>query len=197
MLELLKLKIPIKDSEFDEIYPPDVRKLSPRHFTPFHVSEKVSEWLNEYEKPLNLVDLGCGVGKFCFTIGALTNHNITGIDFRKNYIQLCNRLNGRFRYLNVKFIEQNILDLEFSNYNAFYFFNSFLEQVDDTAMLDERYERSPKIYLLYQRHLRNQLTLMPKGTIVVTYHAYDSQIPSNYVVMQSTFDGLLKLWKRK
>src|SRR6202007_1402371 len=103
------------------------------HFTSFGVSEKVAEWLNQYQDQLNIVDLGCGVGKFCFVINALTKHKITGIDFRKNYIQLCDKISFKYRLTNLKFIHKNIIDLDFKEYNAFYFFNSFLEQIDETA----------------------------------------------------------------
>lgn len=196
-LEALKLKIPLKDDEFDQIYQADIRKLSERHFTPLKVSEKIAQWLNEYKEQLNIIDLGCGVGKFCFAVSSFTKHKVTGIDFRENYINLCKRINTRYKFHNLNFIHKNIIELDLKEYNVFYFFNSFLEQIDETAKMDDHFETSEMLYSIYETHLRNQLFLMPVGTIVITYHVFSNQVPSNYVIMKTDFEGILKMWVKR
>jgi SAM-dependent methyltransferase len=196
MREVLKLEIPLKDEDFDKIYPPDIRRLSKRHFTPVNVARKAAEWLNEFEEKKKLLDVGCGVGKFCFVAGSLTNHAITGIDYRENYIYLCKSLCERYGIKNLDFIQQNILDVNFKDYDTFYFFNSFLEQIDETAHLDEEYETSFFLYNIYVTHLRKQFFAMPAGTNIITYHVLNDQIPANYSLVKSDFDGLLKMWNK-
>lgn len=196
MLDSLPLRIPVRDKEFDEIYPPEIRKLSERHFTSFKVSQKISKWLNEYREPLEIVDLGCGVGKFCFAMSSLTKHKVTGVDFRKNYIDLCNRISFRYGFKNLSFMHKDIMELDFSHFNVFYFFNSFLEQLDKTARLDEQFETSPMIYTIYRTQLKSQLFKMPSGTIFITYHLMSNQVPENYSLVKTDFDGLLKMWIR-
>jgi SAM-dependent methyltransferase len=197
MLQALKLKIPLKDEEFDRIYQSDIRRLSARHFTPFKVSYRISEWLNEYKEPLNVIDLGCGVGKFCFVASSFTKHKITGIDFRGKYIDLCNRINSKYSFPNLRFIHKNIIDLDFKEFNVFYFFNSFLEQIDKTAKIDDMYETSPMLYSIYETDLRNQLFLMPVGTIVITYHVFSKQVPGNFQIVKTDFDNALIMWMKK
>jgi len=196
MPEITKINIPLKDDEFDKIYPSDIRLLSQRHFTPIEVAKKAAVWLNDFEEPRKILDVGCGVGKFCFVAGSLTQHNFTGVDYREKYIHLCKRINKNFGLKNINFLHQNILDVNFKDFNAFYFFNSFLEQIDETAKLDQDYETSPLLYNIYENHLRNQFLSMPAGTAIITYHALSTQIPQNYQLVKSCFGGLLKLWNK-
>jgi predicted RNA methylase len=194
MLEVLKLKIGLKDEEFDSVYPEEIRKLSYRHFTPFEVARKVSAWLNDHKEPLNLIDLGSGVGKFCLVAAAFTHHKITGVDFRKNYIELCNKLNSRLQLKNLSFIHKDITTLNFRDYNAFYFYNSFLEQLDPTAKMDDRFETSQIVYSVYTTHLKNQLAAMPAGTVLITYYVVWDQVPFSYELVKQEYDGALKMW---
>jgi SAM-dependent methyltransferase len=197
MLEALKLKIPLKDQEFDSIYPSKIKKLSERHFTPFNVAKVVSEWLNEYKESKNVLDLGCGVGKFCFIVGSLTQHQVYGVDYREEYIHLCERLNAKYGFKNVHFLNKNITEMDFRKYNVFYFFNSFLEQIDYTAKFDTLYERSSLIYGIYETFLRNELSKLPAGTLVITYYTHSDQIPKGYEVIKYAYDSKLLMWIKR
>jgi len=194
MLEALRLNISIKDDEFDSIYNPELRKLSKRHFTPYRVAKKVADWLSIYPEQLNVIDLGCGVGKFCFIIKQLTKHKVTGVDFRRNYIELCKRIRDKHKISDLKFIHKNIMETDLREYNVLYFFNSFLEQIDVTARLDNNIETSPLLHLEYEKGLKRKLEEMPLNTIVITYHVFSDQIPTGYRIVRTEFDGTLKMW---
>ena len=196
MSEILNLKIPLTDDEFDAVLPIHIRKLSNRHFTNLEVSREVSQRLNEY-KDLNLLDLGCGIGKFCVVVASITKHNITGIDFRHDYILIAKRFKDKYNLKNLNFINQNILKVNFKTFNAFYLFNPFLEQIDNTARMDDDYETSPLLYSIYENHVRQELQKMPAGTIVITYYVNPQQMPFNYEISQTSFDGFLKIWTKK
>jgi hypothetical protein len=68
--ECLKLNIPIKDKDFDGIYPASIRAMSGQHFTEIEVAIKAAELLVTKPKQ-NILDIGCGVGKFCFVAEVL------------------------------------------------------------------------------------------------------------------------------
>jgi len=196
MNELRKAKMPVNDAEFDSIFPNQIQNLSYRHFTSFEVSKVVAQWLNEYEK-LNLLDLGCGVGKFCLAAASFTNHYIVGTDFREDYILIAQNLKDKYGLKNLDFVNRNILDVDFKKFNAFYLFNPFLEQIDDTARMDNKYDTSPLYYSIYENHVRARLQEMPVGTVVITYYVTPQQMPFNYVTLKTDFDGFLKLWTKK
>lgn len=50
-----------------------------------------------------VLDLGCGWGTFCFAVSPLCNH-VTGVDFSRKSIELCNRLLAEKKYANVDFV---------------------------------------------------------------------------------------------
>lgn len=193
--EYLKLNMPIKDKEFDMIYPVQLRKMSSKHFTPVDVAIKAAQLLVTRPKQ-KILDIGSGVGKFCFVASSYTDALYTGVDFRKHFVELSNKLVQKHRFKNVHFTYENILKVDFSKYSGFYFFNSFQEQIDPNCKLDDSIERSPANFTIFSTHLKKELAKMPVGTRIVTYHAYLDQIPNNYELMSMHFDGLLKCWEK-
>lgn len=193
--EYLRLHIPLKDSEFDAIYPANIRKMSKRHFTPVDVAVKASQLLITKPKQ-KILDIGCGAGKFCFVAGAYSEAMYTGVDYRKKLIELCDKITDKHRFKNVRFIHNNILKLDFSKYDAFYFFNSFQEQIDTSAKIDNEIATSPENYKTYSDYLKKQFEKMPDGTRIVTYYADGKQIPASYRLVCSHFNGLLLCWEK-
>lgn len=193
--EYLKLNIPIKDSEFDMIYPANIRKMSKRHFTPVDVAIKACQLLVTKPKQ-KILDIGSGVGKFCFIAGAFTEAQYTGIDYRKNLVELCKKITTAHHFKNVHFIHKNILKVDFTKYDAFYFFNSFQEQVDKSAKMDDEIETSLENFKIYSNYLKAQFEKMPDGTRIVTYHVNSSQIPDSYRLVSMHFNGLLMCWEK-
>lgn len=193
--EYLKLNIPIKDSEFDMIYPASFRKMSKRHFTPIDVAIKASQLLTTKPKQ-KILDIGSGAGKFCFVAGASTEAQYTGVDYRKNLVELCKTITVKHQFKNVHFIHKNILKVDFSKYDAFYFFNSFQEQIDKTAKMDDEIETSLENFKIFSEYLKTQFENMPHGTRIVTYHVNSSQIPDSYRLVSMHFNGLLMCWEK-
>lgn len=193
--DYLRLDIPIKDKEFDMIYPSQLRKLSKRHFTSLEIAKKASELLVTKPKQ-KILDIGSGVGKFCFIASSYTDAIYTGVDYRKHFIELSNKLVQKHRFKNVHFVHSNILTVDFSKFDGFYFFNSFQEQIDPSCKIDETVELSPNNFKVFSDHIKKEWSKMPIGTRVVTYHAYLDQIPNNYQLISMHFDGLLKCWEK-
>lgn len=193
--EYLRLNIPLKDKEFDVIYPADLRKLSPRHFTEVAVAIKAAELLvsNPSQKVL---DIGCGAGKFCFVASASTSAYYTGVDYRSHFIEQCKKLSVKHRFHNVKFLHSDIKNINLREYDCFYFFNSFQEHIDQSARLDETIETNQEKFKEYSTYLKREFDKLPEGTRIVTYHAYLDQIPNSYALISKHFDGLLKCWEK-
>lgn len=193
--EYLRLHIPLKDNEFDAIYPANIRKMSKRHFTPVDVAIKASQLLITKPKQ-KILDIGCGAGKFCFVAGATSEAQYTGVDYREKLIELCKKITNQHRFKNVHFIHKNILKLDFSKYDAFYFFNSFQEQIDASAKIDNEIATSKENYKTYSDYIKKQFEKMPDGTRIVTYYADGKQIPASYRLVCSHFNGLLLCWEK-
>jgi SAM-dependent methyltransferase len=191
----LRLKLPIRDTEFDLIYPDELRKISHKHFTEVEVAIKATELLAVKEGQ-KILDIGSGVGKFCFIAGAYAKAQFTGVDYRKKYIDLCNDLVCKHEFENVNFIHADIVDVDFKAYNHFYFFNSFEEHANVASRIDDTIDTSLKQFIDYSFYLSDQLDEMPDGTRVVTYFAYPQQMPDSYQLISQHFDDSLKLWKK-
>ena len=195
IIEYLKLNMPVKDKEFDMIYPAALRKMSKRHFTEVDVAIKAAQLLITKPKQ-RVLDIGSGVGKFCFVASAYTEALYTGVDYRKHFVELCKDLVDKYHFKNVNFIHDNIMNIDFKKYDSFYFFNSFQEHVDRTAKLDATVEVNLDNYKKYALFLRKQFEKMPDGTRVVTYHVNPAQIPDTYRLVSLHFDGLLICWEQ-
>lgn len=193
--DYLRLNIPISDKDFDKIYPETIRELSNRHFTEVEVAIKAAQFLVTKPKQ-KILDIGSGVGKFCFVAGSYTDAQYTGVDYRKNFVQLCDHLTAKHGFKNVNFIYSDIKDINFKNYDNFYFFNSFLEHIDATAQIDKTVSVNIENFKKYFEFLFKQFETLPNGARIVTYHVNSIQIPSSYKLLDSHFDGLLKCWEK-
>lgn len=194
MMDFLKLRLPIKDEEFDVIYPQTIRHLSKRHFTPVEVAIKATEWLTENNFTGKILDIGSGSGKFCFIAAALSKSTITGVEYRKDHIDICNKIKLKNRLQNVEFIHSNINKIAFKNYDGFYFFNPFQEQIDSSAKIDMVIKTNESFYAEYEEYVKKELEKLPAGTKLVTYHTSLAQIPTNFCLTKTRFEGKLKLW---
>ena len=88
------------------------------------------------------------------------------------------------------------MNIDFTKYDSFYFFNSFQEHADRTAKLDNTIEVNPDNYKKYALFLKKQFAKMPNGTRIVTYHVNPAQIPDTYRLVSLHFDGLLTCWEQ-
>ena len=61
----------LNDTNFDQMYPIRIQKLSKMHWTPIEIANKAAKFL-AYRPGIKVLDIGSGVGKFCL-VGA-NNH---------------------------------------------------------------------------------------------------------------------------
>lgn len=182
------------DFNFNLLYPAQIQAVAEKHWTPLSVAKQSAEFL-AIDNKVKVLDIGSGAGKFCFT--AAHYHPETqffGIEQRKDLVELCNGLKEKLMLPNVTFINSNITDVDFKEYDHFYFYNSFYENIEGTLKIDYKIKYSEDLYDFYNRCLYKQLNKKPAGTRLVTYHSFGSEIPKGYEVVRNEYDDYLKFW---
>ncbi len=195
MFEQLRKNGIVTDEEFNSIYPDDIKLLSGKHWTPIAVAKTAAEFLAD--KPgKKVLDIGSGVGKFCMIGAALTQGKFTGVEYRENLYQLSVNLEKKYRLSNLEFIHDNITNINFKDFDSFYFFNAFIENMSESEVMDDAVEVSAQLYGKYTQYLRLQFAAMPLGTRIATYWSNTEEIPRGYFLHSTAFEGELKMWEK-
>lgn len=183
----------VEDEKFDLIYPAQIRQLSAVFWTPVRIAAAAVELLVS-STGLRVLDVGCGPGKFCLIGASLTEGCFIGIDQRLDLVRVAQQAAARLQLTGVEFYQGNVLDLEFSNYDAFYIFNPFEENMLRGHKIDTSVPLGPELFRRYVSYVRLQLGMRPIGTRVVTYMGYGDEVPSCFTCERTLFGDDLKLW---
>ena len=205
----------IEDEKFDLIYPAQIRKLSSVFWTPVAVAAEAAKLLvtdrachavGLAKAGTRVLDIGCGPGKFCLVAASLTDGRFTGVEQRSDLVaaarQAAKDLCLPRRSLgeggtHVEFLHGNVMDVDFADYDAFYLFNPFEENMFNGHKIDRAVPLSPELFKRYTRHVSTQLGTKPLGTRVVTYLGYADDIPACYDCESTLFNDDLKLWIKR
>lgn len=195
VFELLKLNIDVTEDDFNSIYPEKIRILARQHWTSVSVAKLASEFL--VDRPgVKVLDIGSGAGKFCMIGATNTRGHFTGVEQRLELIELSRRVSDSYRIRNVKFIHANITSIKFSDYDAFYFYNSFYENINMANRIDDAIKLDIQLYHLYSVYIAGQFTSLPLGTRLVTFCSPLNIIPRSFKLQDSSRGGLLKFWEK-
>lgn len=195
IFKLLRSGIPIDDSRFNELYPAHIKNLAARHWTPVDVAEMAARYLVEKSGD-RILDIGSGAGKFCLVGAACTRGMFYGVEQRESLVELSSALAKKNNIQNVEFIHANIDQVSFADFDAFYFYNSFFENLDTSCPIDNTVLTSSKLYDRYTAYLWGQLRMMPVGTRVVSYYSGWDEIPENFDLEYTAFEGMLNFWRK-
>jgi hypothetical protein len=179
------------DYRFDRFFPERIRNLSARHWTPHLIAKEAAGFLAD--KPgTRILDIGSGIGKFCL-VGAhhFPGNIFYGVEQRAELINLSNEAKLFFKLDNVHFIHKSFTELDLDQYDSFYFYNSFLENIDNTDVIDD-YHPSFKKYCYYHNTLFNQLKKRRIGTRLVTLDTNVDQVPAEFQLVKRSAN--LKMW---
>lgn len=182
------------DQRFLQLYPDTCKVLAKRHWTPLNIAKSAAAFLAA-EKNTRILDIGSGIGSFCLT-AAFHNPDARffGIEQRLDLVEHAENANNTLQLENVEFMQGNFVELDLKQYNHFYFFNSFYENLSGTPKIDENLTFSQDLFHYYNRNLYKQLGQMPSGTRLATYHSVEDEIPGGYHVVGSDTENLLKFW---
>jgi SAM-dependent methyltransferase len=182
------------DEQFNSIYSLPIQNLARRHWTPLRVARKAAKFLAA-EKDTCILDIGSGVGKFCLSAAHfMPSAFYVGVEQRSSLIKHAEAAKDRLSLSNVSFIHGNFTQLNFEQYQHFYFYNSFYENLASTDKIDYSIDYSAELYNYYNRYLFKQLEHKPPGTRLATYHSSEDEIPKDYHIVGSEMENLLKFW---
>lgn len=182
------------DILFNSLYPDSIQSLAQKHWTPLEVAKKAADFL-AVSHEVKILDIGSGSGKFCLTAAHYhPDIYFYGVEQRKNLVALCNDLKMKLDLKNVFFINDNVANLDFKEYDHFYFYNSFYENIEGTQKIDNSVTYSEKLYDYYNLCLYKQLNKKPAGTRLVTFHSFGNEIPPGYEVVHTDYEDYLKFW---
>lgn len=182
------------DEVFDGIYPSSIRSFAAKHWTPLHVARRVANFLAA-DNDVRILDIGSGAGKFCLAAAHYKPKAFYyGIEQRKNLNVHAEIVRGMLHMENVSFIHGNFTQVDFKNFDHFYFFNSFYENLSGTDKIDDSIDYSSELYNYYSHYLYRQLEEKPKGTKLATFHSLEDEIPESYHELSSSLNSMLKFW---
>ncbi|MBZ5857091.1 methyltransferase domain-containing protein [Flavihumibacter profundi] len=182
------------EAQFNSLYPEDIRLMSRRQWTPLLVAKKAAAFLRT-GPGIKILDIGSGVGKFCLA-AAYYNPDVAfiGIEQRSYLTDHANCALEKLALKNVSFINGNFTELNFKDYQHFYFYNSFYENIAEKEQIDQDIPCSTALFEHYSHCLYKQLKEAKKGTRLVTYHSVETEIPEEYHIVQSEINDYLKFW---
>ena len=184
----------LSDARLHYVYPEAIQLLASKHWTPLGITQMVVEFLAP-TRGVKVLDIGSGVGKFCLAAAYYKpGASFFGVEQRKDLTDHAESARVMLGLKNAYFINSNFTQVDFKQYDHFYFYNSFYENLVDTDKIDESLSYSWELYNLYNRFLCKKLDEMPSGTRLATFHCLEDKIPSDYQLVESKVGCLLKFW---
>jgi len=184
------------DNQLHRLYPVSIQLLASRHWTPLNIARTAVQFLAS-QPGARILDIGSGAGKFCLA-GAYYKPDAVfyGVEQRRHLVDHARTAREMLGLRNVHFLHQNLTQLDFKQYDHFYFYNSFYENLAYTEKIDDNVICSPHLYDHYSRCLYKKLDEMPVGTRLVTFHTIEDKIPGGYFLIEEHADKLLKCWMK-
>ncbi|OCX54864.1 hypothetical protein BEL04_09020 [Mucilaginibacter sp. PPCGB 2223] len=181
------------DAAFDWLYPEHLQLLSLRHWTPLAIARMAAKFMAE--PGARVLDIGSGIGKFCLAAAyEFPETYWYGVEQRHELIYHAEEAKGFTRLPNVHFIYANMTQVNFNEFDHFYLYNAFYENIDPENPIDDTIEISESLYNYYTRYLFNALEEKPAGTRLVTFHLSGEEVPPAYRLVNVACDTLLKMW---
>jgi len=198
IIEALRSGFPLTDRQFDKLFSPNARRCSKRHWTPVETAKRAASLLTEGLE-CKILDVGSGVGKFCI-VGALsTPATYFGVEQRKWLVSESNYITQSLPIPRVHFLSTQMNEIDWGEFDHFYFYNPFYEQIVESARIDENVEFATEHYDAYVTWVKMQLAKARTGTKVVTFHGMGGEMPPSYelICRETNADGYLELWEKK
>ena len=183
----------VEDEKFDRIYSAQIRELSSVFWTPLAIAAETAKLLVT-TTGTHVLDIGCGPGKFCLVAASLAEGRFTGIEQRGDLVATAVTAAAELSLSRVHFLHANVMEIAFADYDAFYLFNPFEENMFGGHKIDSSVPLSPELFKRYTSHVATELAARPVGTRVVTYMGYADEIPACYSCELALFRDDLKLW---
>ncbi len=189
------------DELFDSIYPQWVQELSEMFWTPVEVAHRSAQLLvtNPGDR---ILDVGCGVGKFCLIGAASTGGIFHGIEQRSDLVQEAERIRRANPWTEglIEFRVGNMSEESWDQYQGIYLFNPFFEQTSGPwCQIDDTIAYSRDTQERYIQTALSKLASTRVGTRVATYFGLGGALPREFrKTSYEQFDkGPLELWVKE
>jgi cyclopropane fatty-acyl-phospholipid synthase-like methyltransferase len=185
------------DAAFDTLYSLRAQQLSSMHWTPLEIAKRAAEHLTKGTGK-HILDIGSGVGKFCIAAAYyFPGYTFYGVEQRKALIDEAIIAQNATNVSNVTFIHANFNELDMDQFDHFYFYNSFSENIVHYKPIDNLIQTSTEIYKEYLSQLYTLLEEKPPGTRLATYHCPNDYVPPAYKRLKYTTGDTLSLWLKQ
>lgn len=193
----LEARDPIRDEDFDTVYPFAYQLLSATYWTPVETARRATDLLVS-EGARRILDVGAGVGKFCLVGAASTTEaQFFGIEHRAHLVRAACDAQQKLGLARVELMHGRIEDVRSEDFDGFYLFNPFAENLMGRGdRLDGSVPLSRTRFDADVQRAATMLGTAAPGTPVVTYFGYGGEMPRDYdlVHVESPNWGALKLW---
>lgn len=197
LIQLIKSNTKSVDTEFDKILPPLYRYYSQIQWSSISVARTIAIWLKELQGK-RFIDIGSGVGKLCIVLRFLTDLKIYGIEQRPHLVKIANEIIKTNSLKDITFTNQNLMDLNWQEYDVFYLFNPFQEHVSmsPAAVIDNTVSFHREHFTEYTKKVYEELQKMGRNKIFITYHGYGGKLPKSWILKYSQYidGGFLSMW---
>jgi SAM-dependent methyltransferase len=189
----------LDDEAFDALLPAPAQQKSREHWTPLYVASLAAARLAEHGAK-RVLDVGSGAGKFCLIAAALHPQiEWVGVDRRAWLVAGATKLGARLGLTNVRFLCGDAFEQPWREFDGFYFFNPFSENLSrPDAWLDRSVELSEERFQVELRRVELALDTLAPGALLVTYHGIGGPIPSSYEILGDEPAGTnrLRTWRK-
>ena len=184
------------DRDFDEVYPPSIQALSATFWTPVDIAIRAARLL-ALTPGARVLDIGSGVGKFCI-IGALTTPGAYfGVEQRSSLVSAAREAAALFG-ANIAFTHGLFSERDPKDYDAFYFFNPFGENMyAPTTQIDGTVELTVPRFVEDVWRAHEFLAAAKPGARVVTYNGMGGEPPYAFTRMERDYDAGIDLWVKE
>lgn len=193
----LREHAPVRDEDFDAVYPLPYQRASARYWTPVETARRAADLLVG-EGARRVLDVGAGVGKFCLVGAACARRaTFTGIEQRSHLVEAAREAIRALGAARVTMIHGRLDEISTAPFDAFYFYNPFAENIFGPASrLDDTVALSRTQYEADVRRSVAMLGAARPGTRVVTFYGFGGAMPRGYDLVHAEYrnGGTLQLW---
>jgi hypothetical protein len=185
----------VSDTAFDSLFPDYHKKISSIHWTPVKIAKEATHWL-AIGRDKKILDIGSGVGKFCLIGSVIKHSHFHGVEQRKSLTDITQDIIDKREITNVTVENKNFQEIDFQEYDGFYVFNPFWENIKVSLAIDFEVPLSGYLYHFNHSYLKMKLESAKIGSKLVTYAVQETQIPSCYKAVQRLHCNTLIFWKK-
>lgn len=196
----LEIGVRVSDTRLDKMFPVDDRVSARVHWTPVAVAMEavkvLIEGFDHAERACRILDVGSNVGKFC-VVGALTSPAyFTGVEKRRQLVDVARATARRWRIPRVSYKWADMASIDWSEFDGIYLYNPFYENIEEGIQIDQRIELHPKLYASYVATVEQKLASCRSGTKVVAYYGFGGKFPPSFseIIIEDSVHPRLECW---